>query len=112
MGQNSECDKTQKLKMWQKFRKTQNVTKHQFKMWQNSKILKMWQNSNTHNFTKLKICQIKKKLQNSKLIIWQNLWTQDVTNTKTQNVTKFKYSQFYKTQNMPNKKKNYKTLNS
>ena len=46
----SNCDKTQKLKMWQKF-KSQNVTK-KIKMWWKSKKLKcdktqklkMWQN--------------------------------------------------------------------
>ena len=71
---NSNCDKTQKLKLWQQsnWDKTQNVTK-----------LKLWQNFKTQIVTKLKT-QIVTKLkklkfyQNQKIKLWQNLKTQIV----------------------------------
>ena len=97
---NSNCDKTQKLKLWQNS-KTETETKHtnfkcdnlqklkleqnqKRKLWQNSK-LKLWQNSKTQIATKLEnsYCDRTKhpsfeKLKNSnidttkKIKLWQN----------------------------------------
>ena len=95
--QNSNCDKTPKLKLWKKkkksnFDKTQIVTKLNNSKCDKTQIvakLKLWQNSNCDKTQKLKL--------------WKNSETQIVTKLKTQNVTKHDVRQI----SMNEKKKNF-----
>ena len=109
---NSECDKLQKLRMWQnpQFDETQNVTKlKKIKMRQlknpncgKTQKLQMWQNSITENVTKLnnsnwdktKKNQYVAKLKNlnlgktQKLKMWQN--SAKLKNLKCDKIEKLK----------------------
>ena len=121
---NSNCGKTQKLKLWEKS-KTQMVIKHKLKLWWNSKIqivtnlenshcdetqkLRQWWNSTQIGIKpkKLKLLwnsktQIGMKLKDpncdetENLKLWCNSKRQ--RNSKTPIVTKLKNSNYYKTQ--------------
>ena len=95
----SNCDKNQKLLLWQNLKKTNVVTK--LKLWQNSNCdktpivtkLKMWQNSNCDKTQKSKIVhllktQIVMKLKTQIVMKLEN--SNCEKNSKAQNVTKLK----------------------
>ena len=79
MWWNSKCDKTKKLKAWQKS-KTQNVTKVENSKYEKIKTLK---------------CEKTEELK-----MWQHPKTQDVTKLQTQNVTKLQNLKCDKTKNL------------